>query len=189
MRLENSFEVPAPPAQAWRLLNDIPRIVPCMPGAELTETVDENTWKAKLSVKLGPIGLSFATDVVREEADETERRVRLSAKARELKGRGGAQATIESSLEPTNGGTRVTIVTDLALQGAVAQYGRGIVADVAAQLVERFADCIASQLESAPSVDGRPAAPPPPSEVRPVGGLGLAFGALWRSFLRLIRRR
>lgn len=180
MRLENSFDVPAPPEAAWTLLNDVPRIVPCMPGAELKEVVDENSWKATMHVKLGPIALQFATDVTRDEVDETARRVVLAAKARELRGRGGAQATIASSLTEANGGTRVSIVTDLTLQGPVAQYGRGVVADVAAQLTRRFAECVATQL-----ADSSPA---PPAEVKPVGGLRLGLGALWRSFLGLFRR-
>ena len=180
MRLENSFEVPAPPERAWALLNDVPRIVPCMPGAELTEVVGEDAWKATLHVKLGPIALQFATDVTREEADAAARRVVLAAKAREVRGRGGAQATIESSLAAAESGTRVSIVTELTMQGAVAQYGRGVVGDVAAQLTKRFAECVAQQLGEEP---------PAPAQATPVGGLRLALGAFWRAFVRLFRRR
>jgi len=100
VRLENSFEVPAPPEQAWALLMDVPRIIPCMPGAKLDETIDDSHWKATMAVKLGPISLSFITDVAREEEDESARRAKLSAKAREARGRGNAQATIESTLTP-----------------------------------------------------------------------------------------
>ena len=110
MRLENSFEVPASPEQTWALLNDVPRVVPCMPGAELTDVVGDDAWKATMHVKLGPIALQFATDVKRESADVAARRITLSTKAREAKGRGGATATIESSLEPAGAGTKVTIV-------------------------------------------------------------------------------
>ena len=188
MRLENAFEVPAPPEEAWALLNDVPRVVPCMPGAELTEVVDDNTWKATMHVKLGPIALQFGTDITREEVDEAAKRVVLDAKARELKGRGGARARIESSLSEVEGGTNVTIVTDLSLQGAVAQYGRRIVADVSAQLTKQFAECLASKLE-APGVDGPAPAVGEPSAVRPVGGLRLGLGALWRSLVGLLRRR
>ncbi len=182
MRLTNSFEVGAPVEAAWELLNDVPRVVPCMPGAELVEVVDENTWRAKLQVKLGPIGLQFGTDVQRTEADATARRVVLTAKAREVRGRGSADATIESSLVAVDLGTRVDLVTELALRGAVAQYGRGVVADVAAQLTDRFADCLARTLS-----DDAPAAAPgsAPAAPEPVGGLGLALGALWR---RLVAR-
>src|SRR4051794_34922222 len=207
MRLENTFEVPAPPEQAWELLNDVPRVVPCMPGAELTETVDENTWKATMHVKLGPIALQFGTDVTRQEQDETARKTTLQARARELKGRGGATALIESTLEPSGSGTQVTIVTDLTLQGAVAQYGRGVVADVSNQLVKRFADCIAAQLQESsappaapvPAAGGTspPAEPPaatptgPPAaapKVEPVGGGALLLRALLRPILRLFGR-
>ena len=85
MRIESSFEVPADRATAWALLMDVPRVVPCMPGAELVEEVDESNWKANMNVKMGRIALTFATDVCREEADESAGRVLLSAKAREIR--------------------------------------------------------------------------------------------------------
>src|ERR1044072_9640627 len=97
-RREISFEVPAPPEAAWDLLMDMPRVIPCMPGAQLDETVDDSNWKATVQVKLGPISLSFATDVKREEAEQAARRTRLSARAREKRGRGDAQAAIESAV-------------------------------------------------------------------------------------------
>jgi carbon monoxide dehydrogenase subunit G len=184
MRLENSFEVPAPPEAAWGLLMDVPRIIPCMPGAKLDETVDDKNWKATMAVKLGPISLSFLTDVTREEADESAHRAKLSAKAREARGRGNAQATIESTLTAQNGGTRVDIVTELALAGAVAQYGRGIVADVSSQLVTQFADCLKAQLAATPEE----AAAAIEAQSRPVGGLRLGLGAVLRALGRLFRR-
>jgi hypothetical protein len=133
--------------------------------------------------------------------DEAARRTTLSARARELKGRGGASATIESTLEPAGAGTKVTIVTDLTLQGAVAQYGRGVVADVSNQLVKRFAECIAAQLQDAPAAAaaeaedavGAPSPPaaapaPQPTPVQPLGGLGLVVKALLRPLLRVVGR-
>jgi carbon monoxide dehydrogenase subunit G len=190
MRLENSFEVAAPPERAWALLNDVPRVVPCMPGAELTETVDDNTWKGRVHVKLGPVALQFATDVVREVEDGAARRVVLATKARELRGRGAAQARIESSLSDAAGRTKVDIVTELSLQGAVAQYGRGIVPEVAAQLTKQFADNLAALLEREQSPAA--AADAPPRAERPVqaiGGLRLALRALGSWLARVYRRR
>jgi carbon monoxide dehydrogenase subunit G len=181
MRIESAFEVPADVATAWALLLDVPRVIPCMPGAELVEAVDESTWKAKMAVKLGPISLSFATDVKREEADETAHRVRLSAKAREVRGRGAAQAAIESTLAAVDGGTRVGVATELTLSGAVAQYGRGIVQDVTAQLVDQFAACLASQLTAATPAEAAAAVE---ARARPVGGIRL----LLRALLRRLRR-
>ncbi|HEV8686385.1 MAG TPA: SRPBCC family protein, partial [Gaiellaceae bacterium] len=150
MKLENAFEVPAPPEDAWKLLIDVPRIIPCMPGATLTETIDQDTWKALMAVKLGPISLSFDTEVRQEHLDESARKARLSANAREKRGRGAAQAVIESRLAPLNGGTRIEITTDLALSGPVAQYGRGLIEDVSTQLVKSFADCLKAQLVAQP---------------------------------------
>jgi len=154
MRLENTFQVPASPEETWDLLIDVPRIVPCMPGAELTDVVGDNAWKAKIHVKIGPISLQFLSDVVREEVHEDERRVRLSAHASEARGRGYAEATIESHLSPIDSGTEVMIVTDLALQGTVAQYGRGVVADVSTQITREFARGLARLLEEEPTANG-----------------------------------
>jgi uncharacterized protein len=182
MRLENGFEVSASVEDAWRLLNDVPGVVPCMPGAELVEVVDENAWKAKLHVKLGPISLQFLADVAREQLDEAGGRVVLAVKAREAKGRGSAEATIESKLAASNGGTRVDIVTELTLRGAVAQYGRGVVADVATRLTAQFADCIARRLAGA-----EPSSPQTVDDPEPIGGLRLLLGALWRSLFRRSR--
>jgi uncharacterized protein len=179
MRLENSFEVPASRAQSWLLLNDVPSVVPCMPGAEIVETTGENTWRATMHVKLGPIGLQFLADVTRERRDETAGVMVLEVRAREAKGRGSAEATIESTLTDADGGTCVAIVTELTLRGAVAQYGRGVVADVASRLTRQFADCIAGKLADAPSRSPTSAAGP-----APVGGFRLLLGALWRSLFR-----
>jgi uncharacterized protein len=188
MRLENTFQVPASPEAAWELLMDVPRVIPCMPGAKLDETVDDANWKATMQVKLGPISLSFATDVKREEADEAARRSKLSARARETRGRGAAQATIESSLAAIDGGTKVDLVTDLSLTGAVAQYGRGIVQDVSSQMVTSFAECLKAQLTAAPEEAQAATA----AQAKPVSGLSLGVSALGRAvsraFDRLFRR-
>jgi uncharacterized protein len=180
MQLENSFEVAASRETAWNLLMDVPRVVPCMPGAQLTETVDESNWKAKVSVKLGPIALEFAADVARTEVDTADNRVVLTTNARELRGRGGAQARIESRLtELGPSQTRVDVLTDLSLSGSVAQYGRSIVHDVAGQMVGKFADCLQKQLVG--SEEEAQAAVEQAS--KPVSGLSLGAGAVRRSIL------
>lgn len=179
MKLENSFDVTASPEAAWDLLMDVPRVIPCMPGAELIETVDESNWKARMRVKLGPISLSFLTDVSRDEVDEAERRVKLATKAREERGRGAASATIESSLSSVEGKTRVTTVTDLTLSGPAAQYGRGLVQGVTEQLLESFAFCLEQQLAAEPAEDDDGEAPPPPPvQPRPVSGLKIGAAAM-----------
>jgi carbon monoxide dehydrogenase subunit G len=156
-----------------------------MPGAELNETVGEDAWRATMHVKLGPIALQFRADVRRQEVDEAARRVVVSANAREVKGRGGARAKIESTLYEAGGGTRVAIVTDLSLQGPVAQYGRGVVVEVATQLTKQFADCVARKL--AESEEPEPAGGTPPAAI-PVGGVRLALAGLWHVLERMLRR-
>jgi carbon monoxide dehydrogenase subunit G len=148
-----------------------------MPGAELERTLDESTWEVLQRVKLGPISLRFRSKVIRTEMNETDRRTVLSVNAKEVRGRGGAEATIESSLHPVESGTRVTLVTELSLRGSVAQYGRPVVGSVAEELTKQFATCLASLLETE-----APSAPPtaPSAGVEPVGGLRLLFGTLWR---------
>jgi carbon monoxide dehydrogenase subunit G len=175
MRLENSFDVPASPEQAWALLLDVPRVVPCMPGAELTETVDETHWKAQVAVKLGPMSMTFAADVARELVDEEARSVVLSTKARELKGRGGATATITSTLEAFEGGTRVAVVTDLQLSGPAAQFGGPVVKTVAGRLTEQFAACLKGQLADETA---------PVEPAKPIGGFALFLRGLLARFRR-----
>jgi uncharacterized protein len=184
MKLENSFTVAAPSEAAWDLLMDVPRIVPCMPGAKLDEVVGDSSWKATMQVKLGPISLTFATDIERTEVDDAANRVVLHATAREVRNRGRAQASIESSLVAEDGATRVDLVTDLSLSGMVAQYGRGLIQDISSQIVTSFAECLQAQLIAAPEE----AATVTP-QARPVGGLSLFFGAVRRALAGLFRRR
>jgi uncharacterized protein len=192
VKLTNEFEVPADRDTTWELLNDVPRVIPCMPGAELVEIVGENEFKVKLHVKLGPIGLQFAADVHREDVDSAAGTTTLAVKARELKGRGGATARMESTIEPRDGGvTGVVIVTDVQLQGAVASTGRGIVGEVANQMVKQFAACLSTKVvpSGAATHDGNAAvagngaavsdaAPSTPEPVKPIGGLSLVVHAL-----------
>jgi carbon monoxide dehydrogenase subunit G len=196
VKLENAFEVAAPPDEAWALLMDVPRIVPCMPGAELVETLGEDAWKARMKARLGPMSMVFDTMVKREDVDEAARRVTLSADAREARGRGQARASIQSSVTESEGGARIEITTDVALSGPVAQFGRGIVQEVAGELVNSFAQCIGAQLASAPAAaaaegpgDAARPAPTPVPPAKPVSGLSLGMRALVRAIAGFIRRR
>jgi uncharacterized protein len=188
VQLENSFEVAVPPDKAWELLTDVPAVLPCMPGAELLEVIDGERWKARIQVRLGPISLQFLADITREVADVTARRAVLEVAAREAKGRGTAQATITSSVEDASGGSRVSILTDLALRGPLAQYGRVVVTPVAKQLTEQFATCITKKLTSTayePAEDPtQQHAATSTVRTKPLGGVRLLLTALWRSLIR-----
>jgi uncharacterized protein len=174
MKIENTFDVPAPPDVAWRVLNDVPRVLPCMPGAELDEVVDENTFRVTMHVKVGAVAMRMKSEVRRTEADEDSRRVVLVADATDEKGRGGAASTISSTVEPNGAGTRVAVVTDLQLRGTLASLGRGVVGAVAGQLTKSFATNLAGELER--GEDESPARAD--ARVEAVGGLGLLLRAL-----------
>jgi carbon monoxide dehydrogenase subunit G len=202
MEFDNSFEVPLPPAQAWTLLMDIERIAPCMPGARLTEVVDEKTYKGNIAVRLGPVALTFAGTVVFEAFDAASRTARVRAQGTDAKGRGGAHAVSTFRLEPSADGSRVMVHTDLSLSGAVAQYGRGVgmIQSTAAQVMKQFAAALRAQVieragvaapegaaEAAAPTQAPAAAPAPPSAARPISGLSLLARVVWDAIVRLFR--
>jgi uncharacterized protein len=167
MKLENEFTVPAPVERAWEVLLDVERVAPCLPGAAIEGTEGE-AHTGTMTVKIGPITSRYRGTVEIEEADEQARRAVMSAKARDARG-GTAGATITSTMEAVEGGTRVRVETDMRVTGPAAQFGRGVMQDVSAKLMSRFADCLAETIVAAPAVaateapteDAEPPAPPP----------------------------
>ena len=206
MQFSNTFEVSLPPAAAWRTLMDIPKIAPCMPGAELTEVVDSDTYKGKVAVRMGPVVLAFAGTAKFEERDNVAHTARVKAQGSDAKGRGGANALVNFRLEPSGGGSKVTIDTDLYLSGSVAQYGRGagMIQTIAAQLIGQFSKSLEKQVaQSAPSA-AAPAvgqsvetAPGPTTEpstavarpTNPIGGFSLMMNVMWATIVGLFRGR
>jgi hypothetical protein len=193
MEFDNSFEVPLPAGDAWKVLMDIRRIVPCMPGAELTEVVDDRTYKGRIGVRLGPVALTFAGTVKFDEIDDANHRARVAAQGNDAKGRGSANATATFHLEPANGGSKVLVHTNLTLSGAVAQYGRGvgIIQITAAQIIGQFANNLKAQLGPATDRAGAqpaaPAAAAPPA--KPISGFALMRAVLLAWIKRLFGRR
>jgi carbon monoxide dehydrogenase subunit G len=177
MEFDNSFEVPLPAGDAWKVLMDIRRIAPCMPGAELTDMVDEHTYKGRIAVRLGPVALAFAGTVKFDEIDEANRKARVAAQGSDAKGRGAANAVASFHLEPAGDATKVLVHTHLTLSGAVAQYGRGvgIIQMTAAQIITQFANNLKAQLAKeggliaaapadAPAISAAAASPAPPRQ-------------------------
>jgi carbon monoxide dehydrogenase subunit G len=206
MRFSNSFEVPLPPDRSWPLLLDIRRIAPCMPGAELTDVVDDKNYKGKVAVRLGPVALSFAGTAKFEDINAVARTARVKAQGADVKGRGGASAVVDFALTPAEGGTKVVIDTDLNLSGAVAQYGRasGMIQSVAAQLIDQFAAALRAEIAKTESTsadshslartadkktapDAAPVEPtvPPP---KPISGFSLIIRAVWDMLRGWFRR-
>jgi uncharacterized protein len=150
MKLENEFTVPAPVEQAWAVLLDVERVAPCLPGAAI-EGTDGDQHTGTMTIKVGPITTRYRGTVKIEEADEQARRVVMRAQARDSRGQGTAAATITSTMEEVEGGTRVRVETDMRVTGPAAQFGRGVMQDVSAKLMDRFADCLAEEIAGAPA--------------------------------------
>ena len=216
MEFDNSFEVPLPVGDAWKVLMDIRRIAPCMPGAELTDVVDDRTYKGKIGVRLGPVALTFAGTVKFEEIDDTNHKARVAAQGNDAKGRGAANATAAFHLEPAGRGTKVLVHTNLTLSGAVAQYGRGvgIIQMTAAQIITQFANNLKAKLvqdgaaepaaaaaaAAAPAPTSPPAgasrapqpgpaaAQPAPPAAKPISGFALMANVMWAAIRRMFGR-
>ena len=191
MEFDNAFDVPLPPAEAWAVLMDIPRIAPCMPGAELTEIVDPQNFKGRISVRLGPVALTFAGRVELTDIDAAGRSARVKAQGSDAKGRGSAGATATFRIEPDGAGSKVLIHTDLMLSGAVAQYGRGVgmIQATAAQIIGQFAGNLRAQLAQQPATPERPAEAGRAVAAKPISGVALVAGVLWSKIAALFRRR
>ncbi|MET7477994.1 SRPBCC family protein [Streptomyces sp. NPDC005648] len=156
MELHHEFAVPVPVDDAWRTLLDIERVAPCMPGATVEE-YDGKTVTGSVKVKVGPITVTYRGSAVFEEQDETAHRMVLIASGRETRGQGTARATVTGTLAERDGGTSVSVRTDLTVTGRPAQFGRGVMAEVGDRLVGQFAECLSQRL-------GEPARPPAESE-------------------------
>jgi carbon monoxide dehydrogenase subunit G len=196
MEIENEFNVPAPIDHVWTYLLDVERVAPCMPGAELTEVVDDHTWKGKVNMKLGPVSLAFAGTVTMQERDDQAKRIVLAAKGMEQKGKGAANASVTSWLEQGDGVTNVKMRADIHLTGTVAQLSRGLLPEVSRKLTQQFADCLlqsmrAAEVRATESADvaAEVAAPVEASaRAKPIGGIRLGFAAIWASIKDFFRR-
>ncbi|MEV6172384.1 SRPBCC family protein [Streptomyces sp. NPDC051954] len=145
MELHHEFTVPVPVDDAWRTLLDIERVAPCMPGASVEE-YDGKTVTGSVKVKVGPITVTYKGTAVFEEQDESAHRMVLIASGRETRGQGTARATVTGTLSERDGGTAVSVRTDLTVTGRPAQFGRGVMAEVGDRIVGQFATCLSERL-------------------------------------------
>jgi carbon monoxide dehydrogenase subunit G len=145
VQLENSFTVPVPVDEAWRVLLDIERIAPCMPGAAV-DSVNGDDFTGRVKVKLGPINLTYQGKASFVEKDEAAHRAVIDARGKDQRGNGTAAATITAQLAAEGSITRVDVLTDLNITGRPAQFGRGVMTDVGNKLLGQFADKLAAQL-------------------------------------------
>jgi uncharacterized protein len=145
VELEHQFTVPVPVARAWEALLDVEKVAPCMPGA-VVDSVDGDSFTGRVKVKVGPITVAYAGQATFLEKDAAAHRAVVEAKGRETRGSGTAAATVTASMTEDGESTRVTVVTDLAITGRPAQFGRGVMNDVGNKLIGQFADCVADTI-------------------------------------------
>jgi carbon monoxide dehydrogenase subunit G len=137
MELTNEFEVAVPVERAWAVLTDLERIAPCLPGAQLRE-VQGDEFRGSVKIKVGPITTSYDGVISFSELDESAHRAVLRAEGRETRGQGNVAAVMTATLVSSGAGTKVEVSTDLKVTGKVAQFGRGVLADVSAKLLDQF---------------------------------------------------
>lgn len=166
MQLEHSFTVPVGVDEAWKVLLDIERVAPCMPGAAL-ETVDGDDFTGTVKVKLGPISLTYKGKASFVEKDEAAHRAVINAQGRDARGNGTASAKVSATLTDQSGQTKVDVLTDLDITGKPAQFGRGVMVDVGNKLIGQFADCLAGKLTGDAPPPAEPQAAPAPAPAEP----------------------
>jgi len=185
MLITNEFEVAAPIDKVWQFFDDIPHVAACLPGTELTDDVGDDTYKGRVSIRMGPVRLRFAGTADIAERDNEAKRIVVNAAGADEKGRGQAAMTVTASLTRSRTGTKVGVSQDLQISGAAAQYGRGMISDVTAVLMRDFAtnlqDGIA-RLDRGESLDtGAPAA-------AEASGLMVGLQAMRMALRRVFRR-
>src|SRR5215218_5076772 len=145
MKLENEFTVNTSIDEAWKALNDLERVTPCLPGAQLTAEVGDE-YEGTMTVKMGPVTQKYNGTVKIEDADESAHRAVIRADGKDARGQGTASATITSTLSEEEGGTKVYVETDMHHTGRAAQFGRGVQEEVATKLINQFAECLEKEI-------------------------------------------
>lgn len=145
MKLDNEFRVHAPIERAWEVLTDIPAITPCLPGAALTD-YDGNEYRGTVKIKVGPVTSKYEGKAVFAVVDEERRHIEIAADGSDSRGSGNASASITADMRADGDHTVVTIATDLKVAGKVAQFGKGMIAEVSGKLIDQFVACIEQEL-------------------------------------------
>ncbi|MHA3700695.1 SRPBCC family protein [Jatrophihabitans sp. YIM 134969] len=149
MQLTNEFDVSVPIDEAWRVLTDLERVGPCLPGASITGR-DGDDFQGQAKIKVGPITSNYKGTARWVELDEGQYRAVLSAKGREARGGGDAQALVTASLSAQGNVTHVSVITELTLSGKIAQFGRGVITDVSSALLKTFVNRLEAMLQEEP---------------------------------------
>ncbi|HEV7978241.1 SRPBCC family protein [Amycolatopsis sp.] len=159
MKLDHQFTVPAPLDEVWKAVIDPERVAPCMPGATLTK-VEGDAFTGTVKVKMGPISLLYKGSGEFLEKDESAKKVVIKASGKDSRGSGTAAATVTLTLTADGESTHGAVVTDLAITGKPAQFGRGLISEVGGKILDAFVECLSSKLGSSVEPEPPPAAEP-----------------------------
>ena len=146
MEFQNDFDVNAPLEQVWATMLDVERVAPCVPGAQVLERTGDDSYKVGIKVKVGPVQMQYRGDVEIVEKDESAHSAVMSAKAREARGQGTANANVRMQLSGNGDTTHGSMTTEVQLSGRAAAMGQGVIKDVSAKLVDQFAANLATML-------------------------------------------
>ncbi len=187
MKFENEFTVAAPLEATWELLQDLPKVAQCLPGAMLSPSAEDGIHAGRIRIKAGPIRVAYEGTVRPLDVDAAEHRLSFEATGREDAGSGAVRAVIQAGLAVAGDGTRIALDTDLQVTGRAAQFGRGVMEDISTRLLDEFARRLERLLvDGAEGRDGSDAAPAGASVGQPEADeldMGFAFGAIVRDRL------
>ncbi len=179
MLVENSFDIDAAPDRVFTFLQDAHNVAACFPGAELTEDLGEDCYRGKVKIKVGPVVAAYAGTATIVERDPVARVAVLSAEGRDAKGSGSAKAQARMAVAARDAGSTVTFATELTISGKLAQFGRGIMADVSNRMVAELAEQVRQRIGASEAAAAAPTVPAAP----------LKFSAILRAMIAgLIRR-
>jgi carbon monoxide dehydrogenase subunit G len=185
VRLEKSFAIPASPQAAWALLRDLEATASCMPGAKITERIDDTHYKGTVTVKVGPATLNFRGEIELLALDAAARSIHMKGKGTDATGASAATMELTARVEAADGGTSTLVgAAETTMSGKVAAFGGRLMNSVSDQILEQFAANFATRAAAAsvPAAhDG--SAVPPPQAARELNGLALAW-AVFRNWLR-----
>src|SRR6185436_2934177 len=163
MQIEKSFVVKAPFRDVWEFLTDPKKVAGCLPGAAITDKLDDNAWAGTMTVKVGPVTANYRGKMRFERLDPAAGEAEIVASAQETKGKGGADMRMKSRVvERSPGETEVTVTSDVNVVGVLAQFGRGMIQDVSDQLFQKFSTSMRRELETPGAAVPAPAPEPTP---------------------------
>ena len=145
-RIEEKFEVKAPIDRVWNFLIDPQQVVQCLPGVKLTEIQDDRNFTGAMTVKIGPVSMSFQGKVQITEKDEAQHMVRMSGEGRE--GGGWMKGSMASQLTALESATEVKVNTEVDIAGRALQFGRSLIESIMKQQFQKFSECVRKILET-----------------------------------------